>query len=213
MSIAIFLPPQYAQCMYLGKTIGACLLMAGNGSRFGGDVPKQFLMLGAKPIYLHALDTLVASRLFDEIILVCHPEWMDLPHDGIVRGGATRQESSYRGLKGFKAPPDIVLIHDAVRPFVTERILRDNIETAIQYGAADTCIPSADTLVHAPDGKTLAAIPNRRELFRGQTPQTFRMDWILHAHEQTQISNATDDCQLVLKMGKPIHLVLGDEKN
>lgn len=199
--------------MMSGMRIGAILLMAGSGCRFGGTVPKQFCMLGGKKIYCHALDALADSGLFDEIVLVSHPDWMDLPHDGVVAGGATRQESSYRGLMGFKIRPDIVLIHDAVRPFVTTRILKENIEAAIRYGAADTCIPSADTLVHAPDGKTIANIPVRREYLRGQTPQTFRMDWILEAHEKAGQFNATDDCQLILKMGRPVQIVLGDEKN
>ena len=200
--------------MYLGKRIGAVLLMGGSGSRFGGGVPKQFLMLGGKKVYCHALDTFTASGLFDEIVLVCHPDWMDLPQKGVVIAGKTRQESSHKGLKGFKLRPDIVLIHDAVRPFVTERILRENIEGAICFGAVDTCISSADTLIHAPSGKTIASIPNRQEYLRGQTPQTFRMDWILEAHERaSSLENASDDCQLVLRMGKPVHVVLGDEKN
>ncbi|MBX7066428.1 MAG: 2-C-methyl-D-erythritol 4-phosphate cytidylyltransferase [Parachlamydiales bacterium] len=197
-------------CMYLGKRIGAILLMAGSGCRFGRDTPKQFCTLGGKKIYSHALDTMMESGLFDEIVLVSHPEWVE---EGMIAGGATRQESSYRGLKAFKIRPDIVLIHDAVRPFVTTKILRENIEGAIEYGAVDTCIGSADTLVHAPDGKAIASIPNRREFLRGQTPQTFRMDWILEAHEKAGQLNATDDCQLVLRVGKPVHIVMGDEKN
>ncbi len=196
--------------------IGAILLMGGIGARCGGDVPKQFLMLGGKQLYCHALDTLAASVLFDEILLVCHPDWMDLPHERMIEGGKTRQESSYLGLHGFKNWPDIVLIHDAVRPFVTESILKENIEGAIRFGAVDTCIPSTDTLVYAPDRRTIASIPRRQELLRGQTPQTFRMDWILEGHEKALedgIDNASDDCQLVLRLGKPVHIVLGTEKN
>src|SRR3990167_2638034 len=196
--------------------IGAILLMGGEGLRFGTDTPKQFLMLGSKPIYRHALDTMNSSGLFDEIILVCHPNWIDLPHDGVIVGGKTRQESSYWGLKGFKTLPDIVLIHDAVRPFVSERILKENVEGAIRFGAIDTCIPSADTIVHAPSGTSLNSIPNRKEYMRGQTPQTFRIDWIREAHEKALadgIENASDDCQLVLRTGRPVHIVMGDEKN
>ncbi len=200
--------------MYLGKRIGAILLMAGAGERLGSEIPKQFLLLGSKKIYRHALDTFRTSGLFDEIVLVCHPNWIDrLQEETAVVGGKTRQESAYCGLKGFKIRPDIVLIHDAVRPFVTEKILKENVEAAIQFGAVDTCIPSMDTLVHAPGGKVIGSIPNRGEYLRGQTPQTFRMDWILEAHERTHQDNASDDCQLVLRLGKKVHVVLGDEKN
>ncbi len=196
--------------------IGAILLMGGEGVRFGGDVPKQFRFLGDKKIYSHALETIQSSYLFDEIVLVCHPNWTDLPHDGVVKGGKTRQESSYLGLQAFKMRPDIVLIHDAVRPFVTKKILQENIEGAIRFGAIDTCIPSTDTLVYAPTDGRIQKIPKREEFMRGQTPQTFRMDWILEAHERAisdGIENVSDDCQLVLRIGKPVHIVLGDEKN
>jgi len=202
--------------MYQAKRIGAILLMGGEGQRFGSATPKQFHLLGEKKIYQHTLDALVDSSLFDEIILVCHPDWIDLSHKGVVKGGKTRQESSYSGLMAFRQRPDIVLIHDAVRPFVSERILRENVEGAILKGAVDTCIPSADTLVHAIDGMAIDAIPTRKEYFRGQTPQTFRMEWICEAHERALaegIENASDDCRLVLRLGKKVFIVLGDEQN
>jgi 2-C-methyl-D-erythritol 4-phosphate cytidylyltransferase len=202
--------------MYLGKRIGAILLMGGEGSRFGSSMPKQFHLIGEKKVYLHTLDRFIESGLFDEIVLVCHPDWIDLPHEGVIRGGKTRQESSYAGLKGFRERPDIVVIHDAVRPFVSERILRENVEGAIEWGAVDTCIASADTLVHAPGGRVIESIPKREEFFRGQTPQSFRMDWIVEAHERAMeegVENASDDCRLVLRMGRKIYVVAGDEKN
>lgn len=206
---------RYDQAMYLGKRIGAILLMGGEGSRFGGDLPKQFLDLGGKKVFSHALDTMKSSELFNEIILVCHPRWL-FDYEGVVAGGRTRQESSRLGLKAFQSRPDIVLIHDAVRPFVCERILSENIEAAIAHGAVDTCIPTADTLVHAPMEKTITSIPNRKEYMRGQTPQTFRMDWILQAHEsalKAGVENASDDCQLILRLGLPVHIVTGEERN
>lgn len=203
----------YDGIMFLGKRIGAILLMAGEGSRFGGGIPKQFRLLGGKKVYSYALDACESLGIFDDIIPVCHANWMI---EGAVRGGATRQLSSYAGLKAFALKPDIVLIHDAVRPFVTQEILRENISKAIEYGAVDTCIPSADTLVHAPENKIIASIPNRSEYLRGQTPQTFRFDWIFEAHLKALaegIENASDDCQLILGLGKPIYVVFGSEKN
>src|SRR3989344_2442643 len=197
--------------------IAAILLMGGSGARFQSATPKQFHLLGGKPLYKHALETMLASNLFDEIILVCHPDRIDqvqeMPNTRIVEGGSTRQESSRRGV--LSARSDLILIHDAARPFVSERILRDNVVEASLYGAVDTCIPSTDTLVHAPNGKQISSIPKRAEFFRGQTPQTFHADWIKDAHAKALedgIENATDDCSLVLRLGKPIHIVLGEEK-
>lgn len=191
--------------------------MGGEGRRFGGDIPKQFHLLAGKKVFTYALETLLSTALFQEIVLVCHPAWM-VDCEGVksVAGGATRQLSSYQGLKAFSQKPDIVLIHDAVRPFVSARILQDNVKGALEKGAVDTCIPSADTLVHAPDGESIATIPRRAEYQRGQTPQTFRYDWILEAHEHALakgIENASDDCQLILRMGRPVFVVAGEERN
>ncbi|MES2273518.1 MAG: IspD/TarI family cytidylyltransferase [Chlamydiota bacterium] len=205
-----------------GLRIGAILLMGGEGRRFGSALPKQFHLLGGKRVFQYALETFLASQLFDEILLVCHTDWAEMVREqsnSIVRvilGGKTRQASSYAGLKGFSENPDIVLIHDAVRPFVTDPILRENVRQAILHGAVNTCIPTADTLVHAPTKRKILTIPKREEYLRGQTPQTFRMDWILSGHEKALsegVENSTDDCQLVLNLERPIQIVAGDERN
>jgi len=200
------------------KLIGAVLLMGGVGTRFGSCIPKQFHPLSGKKVYQHALDTMLASALFDEIILTVPPDYIDLHHENltIIQGGKTRQESSFLALQAFQKKIDIVLIHDAVRPFVSKKILEDNVLGAIQWGAVDTCIATFDTLVHAPNKKSISSIPPREQFLRGQTPQTFRMDWILQAHEKALldgIENATDDCQLVLRQDRPIHIVQGEERN
>jgi ribitol-5-phosphate 2-dehydrogenase (NADP+) / D-ribitol-5-phosphate cytidylyltransferase len=100
-----------------------------------------------------------------------------------------------------------------VRPFVTTDILLQNVRQALETGAADTCIPSADTLVHAPDRKAIASIPNRSEYLRGQTPQSFDYSLILRAHRETKRRDSSDDCQLVLDLGHPVSVVPGDEHN
>jgi len=208
--------------MYQGHFIGAILLMGGEGRRFGGPTPKQFTSLGKKKIYRHTLDTLLKTNLFDEIILVCLSGWTEktqkevgnLAH--VVEGGLSRQQSSHIGLKAFHSPPKIVMIHDAVRPFISPDIIQANMEGALLEGAVDTCIPSADTLIFSPDHQTIAAIPKRADYLRGQTPQTFLYEWILEAHEtalQNKIQDATDDCQLILASGKPVKIVQGSEKN
>ncbi len=208
--------------MFQGHRVGAILLMGGEGIRFGKNLPKQFHLLGGKPLYRYALETFLETEFFDEIILVCHSDWIantakeNSQRVRVVPGDATRQESSRAGLKAFSCPPRLVLIHDAVRPFVTKKILEDNLNAALACGAANTCIPSADTLVFAPGGELLASIPKREDFRRGQTPQTFRFDWIVEAHERARkegLMNASDDCRLVLEAGHPVAVVAGSEEN
>lgn len=207
--------------MVQGLKIGAVILMAGVGSRFGQDTPKQFMVLGQKKVYLHTYDILSESGLFDEIVLVCPKDFLEevqkeAPSATLAVGGKTRQESSYLGLLTFTQKIDIVLIHDAVRPFVSKQILVENIEAAIRHGAVDTCIPSADTLVFAPGGEKLTSIPKREDFLRGQTPQTFRYGWIRAAHEKARhegLSGSHDDCKVALHAGFPVHVVAGEEMN
>ena len=197
------------------------ILMAGSGLRFGGETPKQFREIGGTAIYLHTLQKFIESGLFHQIILVCHPDWVEkvqseIPQGAaivVVPGGATRQESSWKGLQACPPETKLVVIHDAVRPFVSEQILRKNIEMARLHGAVDTCIPSADTIVRSEDGKTISEIPLRSQYFRGQTPQSFVFGLIYEAHQKTLKTNASDDCLLVLEMNRPVEIVIGDEAN
>lgn len=207
--------------MFLNHRIGAVLLMAGQGSRLGSGIPKQFLMLGPKRVYLHTLALFRDLPIIDEIVLVCEPSWkavvqQEAPDVTVVEGGATRQESSFLGLQGFTQRPDIVMVHDAVRPFVTKEILLDNINQAILHDAVDTCIPTADTLVYSVDSETIDSIPKRESYLRGQTPQTFRFDCLMEAHQAARSegqSIAHDDCQLVLKRGVPVRVIRGSDRN
>ncbi|MEN9343718.1 MAG: 2-C-methyl-D-erythritol 4-phosphate cytidylyltransferase [Chlamydiota bacterium] len=200
----------------------AILLAAGQGVRFKEAIPKQFQRLIGKPIYLHTLQALIDSLLFSDIILVVPLDFSckiecPYPHVHIVTGGTTRQLSSYQGLLYARSlNPDIVLIHDAVRPFVTESILKENLEMADRYGAANTCILSTDTLVYSQTGTSVDTIPLRKHFLRGQTPQTFRFPLILEAHEkcikENQIDH-TDDCSLITPFHHNIYIVQGSEEN
>lgn len=201
----------------MSKDITGIILMAGTGSRFNHSTPKQFHRLSGKPLYQYTVDAFKHSGLFDEVILVCHPSYVnkvrsEISDVTVISGGNTRQESSYLALK---ACPDaeIVVIHDGARPFVTTQILFENVMAAKRYGAANTCIPCSDTIVHCTDGASITHIPNRREYLRGQTPQSFQRSLILQAHESATTSDATDDCQLVHRLGHPVHIVAGSEEN
>jgi 2-C-methyl-D-erythritol 4-phosphate cytidylyltransferase len=199
--------------------VTAILLMAGIGSRLGSPLPKQFHLLGSKKIYLHTLDTFLDSELFQQIILVCHPGWIEEVKSEtpsnllVIPGGLTRQSSSSLGLQACDPKTQFVMIHDAVRPFVSREILQRNIAAVQRHLAVDTCIPSADTIVHSENGPFVTSIPKRKSYLRGQTPQTFDYQLICEAHRKTQLTESTDDCSLVLELGHPITIEAGEEDN
>jgi 2-C-methyl-D-erythritol 4-phosphate cytidylyltransferase len=209
----------------LKPKVCAILLMGGRGDRFGSSRPKQFHALSGKRIYVHTLETFLESQLFAEIVLVCVEEWIpavreELQKYGqtikIVPAGETRQLSSYRGICACSSDISHVVIHDAVRPFVSAKILRENIQAALTYGAANTCLSSADTIVHTKDGREVHTIPRRIEYMRGQTPQSFERALVQGAHEHAQklgLQDVSDDCRLVLELGHKVHIVEGDERN
>ena len=198
--------------------------MGGTGIRFGSEIPKQFHRLAGKKVYLHTLETFLESKLFEEIILVCPQLWLEEvkkdtgPYSSIsvIEGGNTRQESSLKGLLACGSSTEIVVIHDAVRPFLSLEILKQNVDGALRHQAVDTCIPSADTLVYAPEKNQIADIPARANYLRGQTPQSFSYPLILNAHLKAKndgIINSSDDCSLALRLGHPVHVVIGSEEN
>ncbi|NDD59034.1 MAG: 2-C-methyl-D-erythritol 4-phosphate cytidylyltransferase, partial [Chlamydiae bacterium] len=205
----------------------AIILMAGKGERFGSTLPKQFHRLSGKPVFIHTVETMLVSNLFHEIILVYPKNWLakiklelstittSIPIH-FVQGGDTRKNSSYLGIQAVDKKTTHVLIHDAVRPFVSQRILVENVSYAIQHGAVDTCIPSADTVVNIDEQLYISQIPNRNLCMRGQTPQTFSLPLIKEAHEvffKDENLPVTDDCSLITLLGKKVKVVQGEEKN
>jgi 2-C-methyl-D-erythritol 4-phosphate cytidylyltransferase len=207
--------------MFKNKKIALILLMGGVGSRFNLDIPKQFHNLSGKKIYLRTLDTFYNLNIFDEIILSTNKDYInnvfedvkDYKNIKVIEGGNTRQESAFKALQALKNI-DIVVIHDSVRPFVSKRIILENIKYAIKYSAVDTCISSNDTLVEI-DNNFIKNIPNRNNFLRGQTPQSFDFNLIYSSHieaKKNNVLNKTDDCSLVLDKTK-IYVVKGDEYN
>lgn len=195
--------------------------MAGSGNRFKSDLPKQFHTIFGRSIYLYTLDRLLKNKFFHQVILVCPFEYFEKvkneipPFVQVVIGGKTRQESSYLGLLACKKETEIVLIHDGVRPFVTSKILEENISLAVEKGAVDTCIHSQDTIVKSIDQEKIEKIPVRSHYLRGQTPQTFSYKLILEAHKTAlkEGFEGTDDCSLVLRTGHPIFIAKGSKTN
>jgi 2-C-methyl-D-erythritol 4-phosphate cytidylyltransferase len=213
-----------------GVAILAIVLAAGDGNRFGADVPKQFLRLAGEQILLRTIRTIGAAGV-DRLVVVAHPDWLDetrqlvdgaqLPVPaGVVAGGATRNESTRNGMTSLAArDEDIVLVHDAVRPLLPLEVIRRSIEPIAvgRADATDTVIPSADTLVIV-DGERVVEIPERSRYRRGQTPQVFRFSVLQRAYDAAAAAGdltATDDLSLVLRYVPEARVVAvaGDEVN
>lgn len=187
----------------MGKTT-AIILASGAGERFGASVPKQFVMLNGKMVIQYSIDVMKNCDAIDHIVIVCHPDWLDAVKDlgveQVVPGGSTRNESTWNGLMACPKDTRHVLIHDAVRPFLDEAILRRCIAALDHWPAVDTCIRSADTIIET-DGDNVVSIPDRRRLRRGQTPQAFDYASIVSAYRYVKNRNATDDLSIAMEFG------------
>lgn len=217
----------------------AIILAGGIGNRVGGSMPKQFLPLAdSRSIIEHAIDAFDAASFIDEIAIVMHPDYMDMADKlcqtnswkkvkHIIPGGNERWESSYNAIKEYAtslspsatATSPFIWLHDAARPFVSERIFSDIAAALESYQAVTVAVPVTDTLYRMhPDAAELAEIPSRSLYMRAQTPQAFRLDIILKAYQRALSSGsivATDDCCILHKYMPeiPIHIVQGDESN
>jgi 2-C-methyl-D-erythritol 4-phosphate cytidylyltransferase len=211
----------------------ALIVAAGSGSRMGNaDKPKQFLPIYGKPLMIHTIEAFEVHDEIDAIVVVTNEAYIDQvkvwckQYDlgkikAVVAGGDSRQISVHNGLQAVKAiskdpKNDIVLIHDAARPLISQRIITDNIRVCEKYDAVDTVIKASDTIVRSVNEESISDIPARSELYQGQTPQTFKLSLILDAHEYVKthaVNNVTDDCKLVLSLGKEVRLVEGSKQN
>jgi len=197
------------------------------------DKPKQFLTIGERPILVHTVEKFLLHDDFSRIIVVTPKEWMNYTLDILEKyiglndriivtaGGSDRNESIMSAIRWIEendglTEEDIIVTHDAVRPFLTHRIIADNIKAALEHGAVDTVIAAIDTIVASEDGKTISSIPVRNEMYQGQTPQSFRITELknhyegLTAEEQTIL---TDACKIFLLKGDKVALVEGEMFN
>lgn len=207
--------------------VSAVILASGSGLRFQDRQPKQFMKLAGLPVLVHTLKTFQNSDCIDGVVVVSHEDYVDHVWnlvtrydlgkvEKVVAGGRTRQESSRIGISCCSEKTDYILIHDGVRPFLTHKIIKDLVAAVKVYQAVDTVIPSADTLVEVDTEGFIRNIPDRSKFRRGQTPQAFDYDLICHAHERAVaegIDNATDDCALVLRLGRKVFTVEGHDQN
>jgi 2-C-methyl-D-erythritol 4-phosphate cytidylyltransferase len=206
----------------------AVILASGSGNRFNSDIPKQFYKIKNKTILEYSIEAFENNKNIDFIIVVSNPNFMDLTKEIIdknnykkviklIEGGKTRQESSFNGVFAIEEDEAKVLIHDAVRPFISDEIINDCINSLKEYDAINVAIPCSDTIVEVDEDNVVKKVLNRNSLRRCQTPQCFDLNIIKKAHmlaRKDNFSSATDDCSLILKYNlSAIYIVNGSEKN
>jgi 2-C-methyl-D-erythritol 4-phosphate cytidylyltransferase len=204
----------------------ALIVAAGRGFRLGGPLPKQYLPLGGRPILRHTIEALAAHKDIHAIQVLIHPDDVPLYEDAVSGadklqpvqfGGAQRQDSVRLGLEGIAAlKPAHVLIHDAVRPFITMPTITAVLDALTRRPAALAGVPLADTLKRVEDG-TVTSTVDRAGLWRAQTPQGFRYADILKAHRFAVQSapgvEFTDDAMIAEHAGLRVEMVMGSEDN
>jgi len=196
--------------------IAAILVAAGSGSRFGAALPKQFSLLAGKPVIRWAAEAMAAHapllQPVGEAALI-EPALAGLAHLPVVPGGATRQDSVLAGLEALEPfAPDVVLVHDAARPYVPDHTIPSLLAALENFEGAIPAVPVADTLKRA-EGSVISATVPRAGLFRAQTPQAFSFETLLALHRRAMSPTATDDASLLEDAGHEIGLVGGSELN
>ena len=193
----------------------------------GGSVPKQFLSLGGEPLVVHSLRILQAADIVDEIILAVPESDLDYCANELVKrrgfskvtrvvaGGVERQDSVGRALDQVTEETEIVLVHDAVRPFLTGQMVSQVIAHADKHGAAIIALPMRDTVKEVDSEHVIQRTLDRRPLWLAQTPQAFRRQWLQEAHRKAQAEgiHATDDAYLVEWLGHSVMVVEGSGEN
>ena len=214
--------------------IFAAILAGGVGKRMGQtEKPKQFLKLGTKPIIIHTIEKFYVNSRFENVIVVTPSEWInytkslveeyipDSDNIVVIEGGLERNDTIMAAIDYIENnyglnEDDIILTHDSVRPFVSHRIIEDNIETALKYDACDTVFPASDTIVESRDGKKITNMPNRAFMYQGQTPQSFnilKLKRFFNELTEEEKSILTDAAKIFVLKGQDVKLVKGDVTN
>jgi len=205
--------------------VAAILPSAGSGRRMGENIPKQFLKIQGKPIFVYTLEKFDLCQLINEVVLVVRTEdvdgvkktveeWGIRKVSNVIAGGRERQDSVLSGLKILSEEVNIVVIHDAVRPFVSVKKIEEVVKVAGEKDAAISAVPMKDTIKRGEDGRVEATL-DRSLLWSVQTPQAFKTDLIKRAFEKAKQDGvyATDDSSLVERLGYPVYIVEGEERN
>ena len=211
--------------------IYAGILAGGKGTRMGNvPMPKQFLLLNEKPIIVHTVEKFILNSKFEKIIIATPKDWInhtndilrkyeiDLPQIKVIEGGSDRNETIMNIIKSIEVnhelnEDDILVTHDAVRPFLTHRIIQENIEKGLEYSAVDTVISAVDTIVESTDNDFISSIPRRDFMYQGQTPQTFKIKKLKQLYSQLteeEKTILTDACKILSIKGEKVKLVEGE---
>ena len=215
--------------------IFGAILAGGTGSRMRiVDMPKQFLPLGEKPIIMHTLEKFLTCNQLDAVYVGVHPDWVGFMNDlvdkhlshakekiVVVAGGTDRNGTIMNIIDAIEethgvSDEHIIVTHDSVRPFVSLRIIEENISAAKEYGAVDTVSPAVDTIVVSNDGEFITDIPERNKMYQGQTPQSFKITLLkeLYASLSEDEKNIlTDACKICVVRNHPVYLVDGSVTN
>lgn len=212
----------------------AAVLAGGKGSRMGNtETPKQYMMLGSRPIIVHTVEKFFVNPDVDKVVVLCPDVWVKQTQDlikkyigdtdkiSVISGGASRNDTLMCAIDFVETnygldDDTILLTHDAVRPFVTHRIINDNIEAVRKHGACDTVWGATDTIVESVDGEFISNIPERKNMYQGQTPQSFkakRLKEICNSLTEAEKEILTDACKIYTLKGEPVSLVKGEVFN
>jgi 2-C-methyl-D-erythritol 4-phosphate cytidylyltransferase len=209
------------------------ILAGGNGTRMENTgLPKQFLTLGDKPVLIHTIERFLDVKDIAKIIVAVPFEFIQYTKKIIgkyisnndifvIQGGTTRNKTIIaicEYIKGITKinDNDILITHDAVRPFITSRIIKENIEHSKLYDAVDTVIPAVDTIVESKNNDTISNIPIRKYMYQGQTPQTFKINEFMKTYNtltEDEKEMLTDGAKIYVLKSKKVKLVMGEPFN
>ena len=206
------------------------VIAGGIGARMNNTTPKQFIVVKGKPIIIYTLEAFQNNSSIDAIAVVCLKGWEDILKNycsrygitklkWVIPGGATGLESLRNGMEALKTNcdgNDIVVIHDAVRPLLSDDIINANIAGVVEFGTAITSIPCTEALMYSADRETSDKVVDRDLIWRTQTPQSLRLSKFIWAHEEAKkrgISNTVATCTLLVELGETVHFVLGQNSN
>lgn len=210
------------------------ILAGGIGSRMGGDKPKQYLTVKGKPIIIYTIEKFLVVPEFEKVIVLCPKQWVEHTKNliekniapakdrvAVIEGGSTRNETIMNAIKLIESEGNlnddtIIVTHDSVRPFVTHRIIEENIKAAEEFGACDTVVPATDTIVEAMDNATISNIPDRSKMYQGQTPQSFKALKLKNMYDSLSDEEKdilTDAAKIFVIKGEKVALVQGETFN
>lgn len=218
--------PGFSRVFFWNMTkVSAIIPAAGSGKRMGGNTCKQYLQIGGRPIILETLSLFQKAEIITDIILVVSAAEVAATKEmvkaagitkvvAVTEGGAERQNSIKNGLNLLKSDTEIVIVHDGVRPFITESMIESSVAAAKEAGAAIVAVPVKDTVKRAKSCTVTETVP-REELWLAQTPQAFRYDIIKKAYLEAEKNSfvGTDDASLVEAIGARVKIIPGSYEN